>query len=90
MVTGVTGIKEWHNLKSCQKNKLWYFVKQKGKCAYCQLNFIGDELMELDHIQPKYLGGTNESNNFQLLHRHCHHLKTSHDRSQLAPQKVNL
>ena len=53
--------------------------KQKGKCAHCGLWFNEEDVMELDHIIPKAIGGRNEYKNWQLLHRHCHDEKTKHD-----------
>ena len=82
--------KQMAKSKKLSKNKLWYFGKQKGKCAYCQLSFTEDEIIELDHLTPKSLGGSNEPQNLQLLHQHCHHIKTSHDGSRLALLKVDL
>ncbi|MCC5601749.1 HNH endonuclease [Nostoc favosum] len=35
--------------------------------------------MEEDHIIPRALGGKDEYNNLQLLHRHCHDEKTFND-----------
>jgi RNA-directed DNA polymerase len=55
--------------------------KQKGKCPYCGLFFKTDDLLEIDHITPKSLGGKDEYKNWQLLHRHCHDKKTSEDGS---------
>ncbi|MBP5971552.1 group II intron reverse transcriptase/maturase [Brasilonema sp. CT11] len=55
--------------------------KQKGKCPYCGLFFKIDDLLEIDHITPKSLGGKDEYKNWQLLHRHCHDKKTSEDGS---------
>jgi 5-methylcytosine-specific restriction endonuclease McrA len=55
--------------------------KQKGKCTHCG-HFLRDgDLMEMDHITPKSLGGNNSYNNLQLLHRHCHDEKTANDGS---------
>lgn len=62
---------------------------QKGKCALCGLNFRDGDLIELDHIVPKNKGGSNQTTNFQLLHRHCHDLKTSNDMS-LYQGEANL
>ena len=53
--------------------------KQKGKCAHCGLWFNEENVIELDHIIPKAIGGKNEYKNWQLLHRHCHDEKTKHD-----------
>ncbi|HAA27035.1 MAG TPA: group II intron reverse transcriptase/maturase [Cyanobacteria bacterium UBA8553] len=55
--------------------------RQSGRCAYCRLNFMDGDLMEKDHIVPKISGGKNSSDNYQLLHRHCHDTKTAHDGS---------
>ena len=41
---------------------------------------IGD-IMEVDHITPRSLGGKNDWKNLQLLHRHCHHEKSRTDGS---------
>ncbi len=53
--------------------------KQKGKCAHCGLWFHEEDVIELDHIIPKAIGGKDEYKNWQLLHRHCHDEKTKHD-----------
>ncbi|MBE9146927.1 group II intron reverse transcriptase/maturase [Planktothrix mougeotii] len=55
--------------------------KQKGKCTHCGHFFKDEDLMEIDHITPKSLGGNNSYNNLQLLHRHCHDEKTAFDGS---------
>jgi RNA-directed DNA polymerase len=53
--------------------------RQKGKCAYCQLFFKDRDLLEIDHQIPRSQGGQDEFNNLQLLHRHCHDVKSAHD-----------
>ena len=55
--------------------------KQKRKCAHCGLTFREDDLLEVDHKIPKSLGGKDEWTNLQLLHRHCHDVKTASDGS---------
>lgn len=52
---------------------------QKGICPYCQTAFQIESVMEVDHIYPRTLGGKDTYNNLQLLHRHCHILKTRSD-----------
>ena len=52
---------------------------QKGKCTHCSLFFRENDVMEIDHIIPKSLGGKDEYKNWQLLHRHCHDTKTASD-----------
>lgn len=46
---------------------------QKGKCAICRELFTS--LVEVDHIMPIALGGTNEALNLQLLCRTCNRSK---------------
>ena len=53
--------------------------KQKGKCPHCGLHFKDEDLMEIDHIIPKCKGGKDIYKNLQLLHRHCHDVKTAKD-----------
>ncbi len=55
--------------------------KQKGKCNHCGLIFKDGDLLETDHIIPQVLGGKNYMTNKQLLHRHCHDVKTANDGS---------
>ncbi|MBP0011431.1 group II intron reverse transcriptase/maturase [Roseofilum sp. Belize Diploria] len=55
--------------------------KQKGKCNHCGLYFTDTDLVEVDHIIPKSLGGKDEYKNLQLLHKHCHDQKTTNDGS---------
>ena len=54
--------------------------EQKGKCTHCGLHFREDDVMEVDHIIPKSKGGKNDYKNLQLLHRHCHNVKTATSR----------
>jgi RNA-directed DNA polymerase len=53
--------------------------RQKGKCNLCGLTFKDGDKIETDHIIPTSQGGRNNINNKQLLHRHCHDLKTAQD-----------
>lgn len=53
--------------------------EQKGKCAQCGLYFKNGDILEIDHIIPRQLGGRDEYNNYQILHRHCHDTKTAED-----------
>ncbi|WP_333218043.1 MULTISPECIES: group II intron reverse transcriptase/maturase [unclassified Microcoleus] len=54
---------------------------QKGKCTHCGLYFTPTDTVEVDHIQPRSLGGKDEYKNLQLLHKHCHDTKTENDGS---------
>ncbi len=53
--------------------------RQKGKCALCDLFFRDGDVMEIDHKIPRSQGGKDEYRNLQLLHRHCHDVKTALD-----------
>ena len=54
---------------------------QKGKCVHCGLTFRDGDSWEVDHIIPRSKGGKDTYENCQLLHRHCHDVKTSMDGS---------
>jgi RNA-directed DNA polymerase len=71
--------------------------RQKGKCSHCGLYFKDGDLLETDHILPKSKGGKDEYNNLQLLHRHCHDVKTTfdkvegtHDKSQIIEEPCEV
>jgi RNA-directed DNA polymerase len=65
----------------CSTEMATLLKMQKGKCSYCGLTFRDGDLLEIDHIIPKSLGGKNEYKNKQILHRHCHDKKTASDGS---------
>ena len=46
--------------------------RQKAKCTICKLSFTSQDILEVDHIKPRSLGGIDTYKNLQLLHRHCH------------------
>jgi len=53
--------------------------RQRGRCQWCGLLFQWDDLIEIDHIIPRKLGGKEAYYNMQLIHRHCHDIKTKSD-----------
>ena len=53
--------------------------KQKGKCNQCGLTFKPEDKIERDHIVPRQAGGNTLRDNLQLLHKHCHDVKTKTD-----------
>jgi RNA-directed DNA polymerase len=53
--------------------------RQQGTCRACELFFTDGDVMEVDHIIPKTRGGTEAIDNLQLLHRHCHAVKTARE-----------
>ncbi|NEO82454.1 group II intron reverse transcriptase/maturase [Moorena sp. SIO4G3] len=59
-----------HPEMTSQKGRL--LKRQEGKCADCGLTFKDGDLLEKHHIIPRALGGSNEDENLELLHLHCH------------------
>jgi RNA-directed DNA polymerase len=53
--------------------------QQQGRCRACGLYFTDGDKMEVDHILPKKDGGRDARDNWQLLHRHCHDMKTARE-----------
>jgi len=53
--------------------------KQGGKCAWCGRDIEPGQGFEVDHVVPVALGGSNEPENLQILHRPCHREKTRSD-----------
>ena len=45
--------------------------------------------MEVDHIQPRALGGKDTYANLQLLHKYCHIQKTRTDNIAIQNAKLN-
>ncbi len=61
---------------------------QQGICNHCWLSFTSEDLIEVDHIIPKVLGGKDVYSNLQLLHKHCHDTKSSIDGSNSKDAKA--
>ena len=62
------------------KNSIARLLKiQKGKCNHCELTFKTEDKIERDHIVPRSAGGSKLKDNLQLLHKHCHDIKTKTD-----------
>jgi RNA-directed DNA polymerase len=65
-------------------SRRWAYLlkRQQGRCGWCGLYFThGDDLVELDHSQPRSQGGDGMYPNLQLLHGHCHADKTAHQKA---------
>ncbi len=64
-------------------NRVALLLKRyKGRCSECGLIFLGDDLIEVDHILPKKEGGADKFDNLQPLHCHCHDVKTARDKAR--------
>jgi RNA-directed DNA polymerase len=61
--------------------------RQEGKCTRCGLYIKSEDVVEVDHIVPRTEGGKDYHENLQLLHRHCHHEKTTEDRQRQMKNK---
>jgi 5-methylcytosine-specific restriction endonuclease McrA len=73
-------LKRLKSIPGVSESKKKLLNKQKGICPLCLGTFwYGDE-MEIDHIVPIFKGGQRISTNIQLVHKHCHHRKTSKDK----------
>jgi len=64
--------------------------KQKGICPHCGLYFTSTDMVEVDHIIPTSLGGKDTYDNLQLLHKHCHDIKTANDGSLTKNKKLSI
>ena len=62
--------------------------KQKGKCNQCNLTFKPGDKIETDHIVPRQAGGNKLRDNLQLLHKHCHDVKTKQDLKTIKRHKI--
>lgn len=81
--------KRMKNYPMLNKRVKTLLQKQKGKCKLCNLRFMDEDIMEVDHIIPKLKKGKDEYKNLQLLHRHCHDKKTATDR-QISRISISL
>lgn len=55
--------------------------RQKGRCPLCGLYLRSEDVLEVDHLLPRSQGGGHHRRNLQLIHRHCHDVKTVQDGS---------
>jgi RNA-directed DNA polymerase len=56
--------------------RLTLLKRQDYRCALCHVCFDPDEdlpLIDAHHDTPRHLGGSDEIDNLQLVHRWCHH-----------------
>jgi 5-methylcytosine-specific restriction endonuclease McrA len=65
-------------------------LPQAEKYRRCGLFFRDGDKMEIDHTVPKSLGGRGNYDNLQLLHRHCHDVKTADDISTVGTQELDV
>ncbi len=66
-------------LKQCQKIICEWLTQFDLELKPCSLPFSEEDIIETDHITPRAAGGSKLKDNLQLLHRHCHDIKTKSD-----------
>ena len=57
--------------------RLNLFLAHKGRCASCTLPIPPGKGWDIDHIIPLALGGSDTTDNMQILCRPCHGTKTT-------------
>lgn len=75
-----------HPLVGNEKAKLLH--RQQWQCPRCGLYFKEEDVLEIDHIVPKALGGRDAMNNKCIYHRHCHDEKTAEDMALITKRKA--
>ena len=64
-----------------KKRPLWWHILQLWRCTPGRLCYLclghiqEEERWEVDHIEPKSLGGSNEFDNLAITHRACNRRK---------------
>jgi RNA-directed DNA polymerase len=66
-----------HPLLSTRRAKL--LKRDGGRCGWCGLYFRDGDTLELDHLLPRTLGGSDQMDNLRVLHQHCHDAKSAQD-----------
>lgn len=62
-----------------QKLRLWVLRRDRYLCQECLRNGRVTPATEVDHIKPKFEGGTDEACNTQGICRLCHKVKTQRE-----------
>ena len=65
-------------------------MRDDGLCTPCKRKGLITSATEVDHIQPKGLGGTDDEDNLQAICHQCHKIKTRQDvRTMRGRQKID-
>lgn len=62
--------------------------RQYGKCNLCGSYFKLGDTLEKDHIKRLADGGKDTISNLQMVHRHCHDIKTLKENSKSKPKSL--
>jgi RNA-directed DNA polymerase len=57
-------------VRNATQSKL--LTRQRGVCPVCAMELLDGEPLEVHHIKPRKLGGTETMRNLLLLHQFCH------------------
>ena len=76
------------NYSGISNRKARLLKVQKGICNYCRLTFRLEDKIEIDHFTPRKAGGKDQYGNLQVLHKHCHNVKTKQDLVAIKRYKV--
>jgi 5-methylcytosine-specific restriction protein A len=78
-------IEPWKHTKSRHErgyDARWYKLRKialerdSHLCQTCKRDGIYTKAVQVDHIKPKYLGGSNDLSNLESICDKCHKLKT--------------
>jgi RNA-directed DNA polymerase len=61
--------------RAFSKSILRILRNQNNQCKICGLKFLPGDVIEIDHIMPKKSGGSDQYDNLQAVHGHCHDQK---------------
>ena len=61
-----------------KETRITVWNKYKGHCAYCG-EYLEFSKMQVDHIDPKYLGGKDDLGNYNPSCRQCNFYKSTFD-----------
>ena len=62
------------------------FDKYEGCCAYCGDDFHDIKEMQIDHMYPLHLGGTNDFENLMPACRKCNYYKSTYTLEKFRDQ----
>jgi RNA-directed DNA polymerase len=65
-----------HN-PECKPKKAYLRKLKKEKFNECELIFKESDILKVDHLLPRKLGGRKNRENLQLLHKHCPNKQTN-------------
>lgn len=79
------------SIQYCNRSKqtITLLKLQNYKCTICLRRFLEDDILEIDHINPVALGGTDHISNLQVLHNHCHVKKFTVDKKLIVENTVH-